>query len=144
MMVTGNATMTQTLTGVSLPIKLTPEQFGTGKIGGDPCPPYKDARDLFDPNDAGDSVGTRRSTARASEWAEEHKAAGVVNWNMGYNGMRHCEFCTEESKADHECLLQLFSGKELPAVCDALFTPPKPPQEPRAIDEETNVAAMRP
>lgn len=106
-----------TLTGLEIDSKLTPENFGTGGLGGEPCPTAK-SKELKDPDDAGDGIGPLRSTARASQWSDVHKAAGVVNWNMGYQGMKHCEFCTPQSKADHECLLALFGGKALPSGCN--------------------------
>lgn len=106
-----------TLTGMEIDGKLTPAEFGSGGVGGAPCPTVK-SKVVHSPTDAGDGIGPLRSTSRASQWADAHKAAGVVNWNMGYQGMRHCEFCTPQSKADHDCLLALLGGKALPTGCN--------------------------
>eukprot|EP00039_Didymoeca_costata_P006205 m.88271 g.88271 ORF g.88271 m.88271 type:complete len:417 (-) comp13156_c1_seq1:42-1292(-) len=101
----------KTASGMSFKTPITTKDFGPGVCVSE-TPQYRVKEE-----DNGDGVGSLRSTSRATAWMEAHKNANFVLWNKGYQNMRHCEFCTPESKQDWTCLQAYFGGKELPAAC---------------------------
>eukprot|EP00041_Stephanoeca_diplocostata_P028157 m.788166 g.788166 ORF g.788166 m.788166 type:complete len:461 (+) comp23314_c0_seq4:1973-3355(+) len=109
-----------TFGGMAFDTDLTPEVFGTGGAeAGMPCPTKGPAQRTH-AWDNGDGVGTRRSTARASQWSEAHKREGITLWNKGYQGMKHCDNCDPRAKKDYECLMSILAGKPA-AGCEGFY-----------------------